>query len=83
MKSSFLCYLEIQGHEQPKKLSALNFNNNCHESDYSIQSLPLSSTSCDSLCSFDSDTLDKNYTKQCILLPKHHRLLMYHPESDG
>jgi hypothetical protein len=48
-------------------LSSLNFNNNCHQSDSSIQSLQLSSTSCDSLCSFDSDTLDKEQ-----LLPKNH-----------
>ncbi|CAF4071089.1 unnamed protein product [Adineta steineri] len=45
--------LSIQGQEQLKKSSILNYNNNYHE--YSK-----SSTSNDSLYTLDSDTLDKN-----------------------
>jgi hypothetical protein len=71
MKSSFLYYLEIQGYEQSRKSSALNFNNNCYESDNSIQSMQSSSISSDSLCSFDNDTLEREQL-----------LSNNHPESD-
>ncbi len=86
---SLFC-LQIQGQEQSRKLSALNYNNNYNEHVNLIQSSEfstsivdtrLSSTSIDSLCSLDSDALDKNNIDQCKILSTNRRLLMNYPES--
>lgn len=65
-----------------RKLPAMNSNNNCYESDNSRQSRPeFSSTSNDSLTSFESGILDNTSVERCTVLPANPHLLLNCTES--